>query len=69
MARQGDVRLVLDRAPFTVNARAPAGAIKNGFNLTHAVGSPTTLQGEFMGGGPQLELTAAHGNILLEPQP
>lgn len=69
LARQGDVRLVLQRAPFTVNARAPAGAVKNGFSLTHAVGSPTTLQGEFMGGGPQLELTAAHGNVILEPQP
>ncbi|HEX9103939.1 MAG TPA: hypothetical protein VF997_17130 [Polyangia bacterium] len=68
-ARQGDVRLVLQRAPFTVNARAPGGAVKNGFVLTHAVGSPTTLQGEFMGGGPQLELTAAHGNVILEPQP
>jgi DUF4097 and DUF4098 domain-containing protein YvlB len=68
-ARRGNVRLVLERAPFTVNARAPGGAIKNGFVLTHAVGSPTTLQGEFMGGGPQLELTAAHGNVILEPQP
>ena len=68
-ARQGDVRLVLQRAPFTVNARAPGGAVKNGFVLTHAVGSPTTLSGEFMGGGPQLELTAAHGNVILEPQP
>jgi hypothetical protein len=69
LTRQGDVRLVLQRAPFTVNARAPQGAVKNGFTLTHAVGSPTTLQGEFMGGGPQLELTAAHGNVILEPQP
>lgn len=69
LARQGDVRLVLQRAPFTVNARAPQGSVKNGFTLTHAVGSPTTLQGEFLGGGPQLELTAAHGNVILEPQP
>ena len=69
MAANGDVRLVLDRTPFTVNARAPGGTVKNGFTLTHAVGSPTTLQGEFMGGGPQLELTAAHGNVILEPQP
>lgn len=69
LARQGDVRLVLQRAPFTVNARAPGGTVKNGFSLSHAVGSPTTLQGEFMGGGPQLELTAAHGNVILEPQP
>jgi hypothetical protein len=66
-AVQGDVRLVLARAPFTVNARAPGGAVRNGFSLTHAVGSPTTLTGEFLGGGPQLELAAAHGNVILEP--
>jgi DUF4097 and DUF4098 domain-containing protein YvlB len=66
-ARRGDVRLVLERTPFTVNARAPGGTIKNGFNLTRVVGSPTTLSGEFLGGGPQLELTAAHGNVILEP--
>jgi hypothetical protein len=65
-ARQGDVRLVLERAPFTVNARAPGGVIKNGFTLANAVGSPTTLQGDFLGGGAQLELTAAHGNVILE---
>ena len=68
-ALHGDVRLALSarRSPST-RARQ-AGGIKNGFMLTHAVGSPTTLQGEFMGGGPQLELTAAHGNVILEPQP
>ena len=67
--RQGDVRLVLQRAPFTVDARAPGGAIKNGFGLTHVVGSPSTLRGEFLGGGPQLELTAVHGNVILERAP
>jgi DUF4097 and DUF4098 domain-containing protein YvlB len=66
-AGQGDVRMVLERAAFTVNARAHGGAIKNGFNLTHSVGSPTTLQGDFLGGGPQLLLTATHGNVVLEP--
>ncbi|MDB4968330.1 MAG: hypothetical protein JWN44_4019 [Myxococcales bacterium] len=65
-AREGDVRLVLERAPFTVNARVAGGTIKNGFQLTKAVGSPTSLQGEFLGGGPQLQLTAAHGNVVLE---
>lgn len=68
-ARQGDIRLALRPAPFSVNARAPGGLIKNGFSLGHAVGSPTTLQGDFLGGGPQLELTAAHGNIILQPVP
>jgi DUF4097 and DUF4098 domain-containing protein YvlB len=66
-ARHGNVRLVLERAPFTVNAQARGGAIKNGFNLAHSVGSPTTLQGDFLGGGPQLLLTAARGNVILEP--
>jgi hypothetical protein len=66
-ARQGDVKLILTRAPFTIHARAPGGSVKNSFVLTHAVGSPTTLTGEFLGGGPQLELTAAHGNVILEP--
>ena len=66
-ARQGDVRMVLERTPFTVNARAPGGSVKNGFSLAHAVGSPTTLSGDFLGGGPQLELTAARGNVILEP--
>ena len=66
-ALKGDVRMVLQRAPFTVNARAPGGTIKNGFTLAHSVGSPTTLSGEFLGGGPQLELAAAHGNVILEP--
>jgi hypothetical protein len=68
-ARRGDVRLVLERAPFAVDARAPLGSVKNGFQLAHVVGSPTTLQGEFMGGGPKLELTAAHGDIVIEPAP
>jgi hypothetical protein len=66
-ARRGDVRLVLERAGFSVNARAPGGSVKNGFALTNAVGSPTTLTGDFLGGGAQLELTAAHGNVILEP--
>ena len=65
--REGNVHLVLQRTPFTVAARAPRGTIKNGFNLAHAVGSPTTLAGEHMGGGPQLELVSGHGDIILEP--
>ena len=66
-AREGDVKLALEHAPFTVNARAPAGTVKNSFQLAHAIGSPTTLRGEYQGGGPQLELTAVNGNIILEP--
>lgn len=65
--RQGTVRLVLPRTPFTIDARAPHGKIKNGFQLTHAVGSPTTLTGEHLGGGAQLDLVAGQGDIVLEP--
>jgi DUF4097 and DUF4098 domain-containing protein YvlB len=64
--RDGDVRMVLERAPFTVSARAPAGSVRSKLALDHAVGSPTTLQGDFLGGGAQLELTALRGNVLLE---
>jgi DUF4097 and DUF4098 domain-containing protein YvlB len=66
VTREGDVHLVLTRAPFSVSARAPAGGVKSAFTLDHAVGSPTTLRGDFLGGGPQLELTALHGNVRLD---
>jgi hypothetical protein len=66
-AREGNVRLVLQRGPFTIEARAPHGTIKNGFNLAHASGSPTMLSGEYLGGGPRLDLVASHGDIILEP--
>jgi hypothetical protein len=66
-AREGNVRLVLKRAPFTIEARAPLGAIKNGFNLAHAAGSLTSLSGEHLGGGPQLDVVAGHGDVILEP--
>jgi hypothetical protein len=66
-ARDGNVRLILKRAPFTIEARAPHGTIKNGFNLARVAGSPTTLSGEHMGGGPRLDLVAGHGDIILQP--
>jgi hypothetical protein len=65
--QEGDVRMVLERAPFSVVARAPAGNVKSKLVLDHAVGSPTTLRGDFLGGGAQLELTSLRGNVLLEP--
>ena len=66
-ARDGNVRLVLKRVPFTIDARAPRGTITNGFNLANAVGSPTSLRGEHLGGGAQLDLLAAHGDIIVQP--
>ena len=68
-ATHGDVRLVLQRAPFSGRRARAAGTVKNGFTLEHAVGSPTTLQGEFMGGGPQLELTRRPRQRHPRPQP
>jgi hypothetical protein len=67
-AREGDVRLVLHRSPFTLHARGASG-VESSFPLTHVVGSPTDLNGDFLGGGAQLELTAAHGKIELSPAP
>lgn len=67
--REGDVKLVLERVPFSVSARAPAGAVRNAFSLDHVVGSPTTLQGDYLGGGAALELTSLRGNVVLEPAP
>jgi hypothetical protein len=64
----GDIRLQLPRSPFSLHARAPGG-IKNPFQLMRAVGSPTELSGDFLGGGPQLELVSSHGVIELEPSP
>jgi hypothetical protein len=66
-ARDGNVRLVLKRAPFTIEARAPHGIIKNGFTLAHATGSATALSGEYLGGGSSLAVVAGNGNIILEP--
>jgi hypothetical protein len=65
--REGDVRLVLEPVPFTVEARAPRGTIRSGFQLTNAVGTPTSLRGDHMGGGAQLDLVSAHGNVILQP--
>jgi DUF4097 and DUF4098 domain-containing protein YvlB len=63
---QGDVRLVLDRAPFSVTARAPAGRVATGFPVKGEL-LPTGLRGDFLGGGARLDLTAVSGNVTIDP--
>ncbi len=66
-AMDGDVRLELERVPFTIAARASL-KVKSSFQLVGKV-TPRDVRGEFLGGGPQLELTALHGNVLVSPRP
>jgi hypothetical protein len=63
---EGDVRLVLDRAPFSVTARAPGGRVATGFPVRGEL-LPTGLRGDFLGGGARLDLTAVRGNVTLDP--
>jgi DUF4097 and DUF4098 domain-containing protein YvlB len=65
---EGDIKLVLNRAPFTVTARAPNGKVVSGFAVRGEL-LPTRLRGEFMGGGATLDLAALHGNVSLTPNP
>jgi hypothetical protein len=65
--REGDVRLVLRRTPFSVSARAPSGAVKSAFAVG-GVHGPARLAGDFLGGGPSLELTSYKGNVLIDAQ-
>ena len=63
---EGDIRLVLDRAPFSVTARAPKGRVASGFPVRGEL-LPTRLHGDFLGGGATLDLAALHGNVTLSP--
>jgi DUF4097 and DUF4098 domain-containing protein YvlB len=65
-AMDGDVRLELERVPFTLHAQA-GQKVTSGFRLVGKM-TPREVDGSFSGGGPQLELTAAHGNVLLAPR-
>ena len=78
-AVEGDVRLSLERAPFSVTARAGL-EVRSGFQLkgrTYSASGapylrrgptrPREVQGDFLGGGPQLVLTADKGRVLLDP--
>ena len=58
--------MTLTRGPFSVRALAPSGQVKSGFSIAGET-RPTLLRGEFLGGGPTLELAAARGDVLLQP--
>jgi DUF4097 and DUF4098 domain-containing protein YvlB len=62
---EGDVRMQLKRAPFTLEARGQK--VSSGFAVRGGVASATALSGEFEGGGPSLVLTAAHGAVAVDP--
>jgi hypothetical protein len=61
-AHDGDIRLQLKRGPMSVDARA-SGEVRG--KLLRTAGP--RFRGDLDGGGPQLLLTAAHGNVLLDP--
>ncbi|HUS65890.1 MAG TPA: hypothetical protein VMZ28_15165 [Kofleriaceae bacterium] len=66
-ALDGDVSLKLKRAPFSVTANAGGrGQVKSGFTLAGQV-TPSHLEADHQGGGASLVLTAANGNVLLDP--
>jgi DUF4097 and DUF4098 domain-containing protein YvlB len=65
-AEDGDVRLVLDRAPFSITARAPRGRVTTGFNV-RGESLPTQLRGDHLGGGATLDLASFRGNVSIDP--
>jgi hypothetical protein len=62
--RDGDLRLQLKRGPMTVDVSA-SGTIRSA--LVKVADGLRRFRGELFGGGPQLLLTAAHGDIILDP--
>jgi hypothetical protein len=71
-SQEGDVRLRLTAVPFSLTARA-SGRVVLGFPLkgprgASAPGAESLVRGEFQGGGPQLVLTAAHGDVSVTPR-
>jgi hypothetical protein len=67
-AGEGDVRVAIVKGPFSLAARAPAGHVEARFAISGAL-TPSFARGEFMGGGPSLELAAYKGNVVLSPAP
>jgi hypothetical protein len=64
----GDIHLQLKRAPLSLRATASA-LVRSAFPVvprTPSDATTTRLVGDFLGGGPSLELTAAHGSVLLD---
>ena len=67
-ALEGDVHLQLKRAPLSLRASASV-RVHSAFPVVPRTPSDATLTrlvGDFLGGGPSLELTAAHGSVSLD---
>jgi Toastrack DUF4097 len=62
---EGDVRMQLERAPFSILARA-GGRVQSGFAVV-GQSLPNLLRGDFLGGGAKLELTSVRGNVIVTP--
>jgi hypothetical protein len=63
---EGDVRMQLERAPFSILARA-GGRVSSGFAVVGR-SLPKLLQGDYLGGGAKLELTSVRGNVVVTPR-
>jgi DUF4097 and DUF4098 domain-containing protein YvlB len=69
-ALDGNVTLKLASKPFSLAAHAPAGHVRSSFPIRGATtgsAAPLHLVGDFQGGGPRVEVTAAKGDVLLDP--
>lgn len=64
VAHEGDLRLMLKKGPMTVDASA-SGAIRS--SLMKIASGLHKIHADYQNGGPQLLLTAAHGDISLDP--
>jgi hypothetical protein len=65
--QEGDIRIELPHAPFSVSARA-SGEVRSGFPLD--LGKRTQahcLFGRYLGGGPSLEVSAEQGEVAITP--
>jgi hypothetical protein len=63
VAREGDLRLMLKKGPMSVDASA-SGAIRS--SLMKIASGLHKIHADYQNGGPQLLLTAAHGDIALD---
>jgi DUF4097 and DUF4098 domain-containing protein YvlB len=63
----GDIRLELERVPFSVTARAPAGRVQSGFPVRGQL-LPNLMHGDFLGGGATLDLASFKGNVVITPR-
>jgi hypothetical protein len=63
-SHDGDVRLTLRPAPFRLTARARA--VKSEFALAHGEERPGLRRGDYLGGGPSLDLASVSGEVVVD---